>query len=488
SLRSGRGTRAGAWASFAQRTVTARIGLSFRSVRRARRNLDRELGRRSFRRVRSRASRRWASVLGRVRVEGGTRSQRRLLATGLYRSHLMPHDLRGENAWWRSRKPHYEDFYTLWDTHRTLHPLLALLAPRRQSQMVESLVDTFRHTGWIPSARVAGSNGQTQVGSLAGVLVAEARAKGLRGIDYATALRALVKDAEVESPRPLRHGRQLGDYRRLGYLSLAQGRSASRTLEYAYADSALADLAASLGRTDLAARYRSRAGSWARLWDPSTKMIRPRDRAGRFLSPFDPDRVYLGFGDPFYEGSPRQWSTFVPHDVGGLIARVGGRGAFVGWLDALFSGPRFAAGNEHDLLAPWLYIHAGRHDRTAVTVRRLLATSWSTGRRGLPGNDDAGALSSWYVWSSIGLFPKAGSAIFYIGSPVFRRVRIAVGRRRAFVVEAPRTGPGRPYVASATLNGRPLTRAWLTNAELTGGGRLVLNMSERPGPFGAGGL
>lgn len=484
SLRSGRGTRTGAWASFSQRTVTARIGLSFRSVRRAGRNLDRELGRRSFARVRSGARRRWAATLGRVKVDGGSRSERRLLATGLYRSHLMPHDLTGENAWWRSRKPHYEDFYTLWDTHRTLHPLLALLQPRRQSQMVESLVDTFRHTGWIPTSRIAGANGQTQVGSLAGVLVAEARAKGLRGIDYPTALRALVKDAEVESPRPLRHGRELGDYRRLGYLSTAWGRSASRTLEYSYADSALADLAASLGRPNLAARYRSRSGNWANLWDPATKMVRPRDSAGRFLSPFDPDRAYFGFGDPFYEGTARQWSAFVPHDVAGLMRRVGGREAFVRWLDALFTGDRFAAGNEHDLLAPWLYIHAGRHDRTAATVRRLLATRWSPTRAGLPGNDDAGALSSWYVWSSIGLFPSAGSAAFYIGSPVFRRVRIAVGRRRSFVVEAPRAAPGRPYVASAALNGRPLARAWLTNAELTRGGRLVLTMSDRPGAFG----
>jgi predicted alpha-1,2-mannosidase len=486
ALRSGRGTRAGAWASFAQRGVTARIGLSFRSVGRARRNLARELGRRSLARVRGAARRAWGSVLGRIHVEGGSRAERRLLATGLYRSHLMPHDLSGENAWWRSRKPHYEDFYTLWDTHRTLHPLLALLQPRRQSQMVESLVDTYRHTGWIPTARIAGANGQTQVGSLAGVLVAEARAKGLRGIDYRTALRALVKDAEVESPRPLRHGRQLRDYLSLGYLSLSEGRSASRTLEYAYADSALADLAASLGRGDLAARYRWRSGSWANLWDPATRTVRPRSRDGRFLSPFDPDRLYTGFADPYYEGTARQWSTFVPHDIPGLMARVGGREAFVRWLDALFSGGRFSPGNEHDLLAPWLYLYAGRHDRTAAVMRRLLGDEWAPRRDGLPGNDDAGALSSWYVWGAIGLFPHAGRSTVFIGSPLFRRVRIAVGRRRSFVIEAPATAPGRPYVARATLNGRPLDRAWLSHRELTRGGRLVLSMSERPGSFGAG--
>jgi len=156
----------------------------------------------------------------------------------------------------------------------------------------------------------------------------------------------------------------------------------------------------------------------------------------------------------------------------------------VSGLGSAFDQERASPGWYSVLLAPWLYIHAGRHDRTAATVRRLLATRWSPTRAGLPGNDDAGALSSWYVWSSIGLFPSAGSAAFYIGSPVFRRVRIAVGRRRSFVVEAPRAAPGRPYVASAALNGRPLARAWLTNAELTRGGRLVLTMSDRPGAFG----
>jgi predicted alpha-1,2-mannosidase len=351
--------------------------------------------------------------------------------------------------------------------------------------MVESLVDTYRHTGWIPTARIAGANGQTQVGSLAGVLVAEARAKGLGGIDYRTALQALVKDATVESQRPLRQGRQLRDYTTLGYMSLNHGVSASRTLEYAYADAALADLAAGLGRGDLATTFRRRSGSWANLFDPSSGVIRPRGADGRFQSPFNPDQPFFTAADPFYEGTARQWSTFVPHDVPGLMRRVGGRQAFVAWLDRLFLTNRFDAGNEHDLLAPWLYLYAGRHDRAAEITRQVLRTRWSARRGGLPGNDDAGALSSWYVFSSVGLFPKAGTATFFIGSPVFSESRIAVGRRRSFVIEARGSSAARPYVARATLNGRPLNRAWLSNGEVTRGGRLVLTMSERPTGFGA---
>lgn len=462
-----------------RRTLQAGVGLSFRGVRRARRSVPAL----SFDRVRRRARRAWSRALGAISVRGGTRSQRRTFASALYRSQLMPHDLTGENAWWRSRRPHYEDFFALWDTFRTLHPLLAVIQPRRQAAMVQSLVETFRHTGWIPDARVAGSNGITQVGSSGAALVADALAKGLRGIDYRTAYRALVKDAEVNSPRPLRAGRELSDYLRLGYLSTRQGRSASRTLEYAFADFALSRVAARVGRHGAARRYRRRSLSWARLWDPSTRSIRPRRPDGSFASPFSPTLVHTGFEAPFFEGSARQWSTFVPHDVRGLIRRLGGDGPFVAWLDELFSRGLFEPGNEHDLLAPWLYAHAGRPDRTATVVRRLLALYRPT-RDGLPGEDDAGALSSWFVWSAIGLYPNAGQPFYYVGSPLFRRARIRLGRRRALMIEARGGGHGRNYVRSARLRGRPLRRAWITHRELRRGGRLVLRMGRRPSAWG----
>ena len=173
----------------------------------------------------------------------------------------------------------------------------------------------------------------------------------------------------------------------------------------------------------------------------------------------------------------------MPHDVAGLIARLGGPGPFTGWLDRLFEGGGYNHGNEPDMLAPFLYVHAGRPDRTALRVRQILARSYGTGRAGLPGNDDAGALSSWYVWAAIGLFPNAGQPFYYIASPVFTRSTLFLEGGRQFTIEAVGVSDRAIYVQRALLNGRPIDRAWLTHAEVAAGGRLTLVMGAAPSPW-----
>ncbi|HEV3470900.1 MAG TPA: GH92 family glycosyl hydrolase [Pyrinomonadaceae bacterium] len=500
----GEQTGAGAYLSFdAARglQVEVKIGLSFVSVEKARENIERETRGAGFEEVRRRAAREWEQVLSNIEVEGGSGEERRIFYTALYRSHYMPHDLTGENAWWRSGEPHYEDYYALWDTFRTLHPLLTLVQPHRQRDMVRSLVDTFRHTGWMPDARIAGSNGMTQGGSNSDVLVADAFVKGLRGIDYRTAYRAMVRNAEEDSPRPLYEGREVGEYKARGFLSTGHERSASRTLEYAYNDFCLAQVARGLGRAADHRKYLARSRNWANLWDAETKSVRPREPDGSWMEPFDKTRLYMldyprfiWMSAPYYEGSAYQYSTYVPHDVRGLINRVGGDELFVRWLDAFFgqSGggeplrPEglYTQGNEPDLLAPFLYTHAGRADKAQAQVRRLLRKEYRAGRSGLPGNDDAGTMSSWYVWNAVGLYPNAGQGFYYIGSPVFSLARIRLGPNRAFTIEAPGASAENIYVRAARLNGRPLDRAWLTHAEIARGGRLVLQMSAEPARWG----
>ena len=483
------------------RQIELKIGLSFVSVERARENVVRETRAAGFDEIRRRAAREWEQVLSKIRVEGGTDEERRIFYTALYRSHYMPHDLSGENAWWKSDEPHYEDFYAVWDTFRTLHPLLTLIQPQRQRDMLRSLVDTYRHTGWMPDARIAGSNGMTQGGSNSDVLIADAFVKGLKGIDYRTAYRAMVRNAEEESPRQLYEGREAGEYKARGYLSMRHERSASRTVEYAYNDFCLAQVARGLGRTQDYRKYLARSRNWANLWDEATKSIRPRREDGGWMEPFDKTRLYMldaprfiWMSAPYYEGSAYQYSTYVPHDVRGLIEKVGGDDAFVRWLDAFFgegSGTEtlrpeglYTQGNEPDLLAPFLYVHAGRADRTQARVRRLMSKVYGPGRAGLPGNDDAGTMSSWYVWCAVGLYPNAGQNFYYVGSPVFTRATIDLGGGRAFNVEAPGASPENVYVQSATLDGAPLERAWLTHAEIARGGRLILSMGREPSRWG----
>lgn len=481
----------GAYATFDTTTnavVQVKFGVSFLSVAKARDNAQRDTAD-GFAGVRAAAEQAWTDVFRRIRVEGGTADERRIFYTALYHSHLMPHDLSDENAWWQSTEPHYEDFYCLWDTFRTLHPLFALIEPERQSAMVRSLVDTYRHTGWMPDARIAGHNGLTQGGSNSDVVIADAIVKKLPGIDYATAYAAMVKNAEVESDDPLNQGRELGDYLKLGYMSLSSARSASRTLEYAYDDFALSLVAERLGKPAEAARYRERARNWSKLWDPVTRCIRPRYADGRWLENYSrtreyPDGTTQWWDTPFYEGSGVQYSTFVPHDADELGRLLGGDEGFVAWLDEIFDRNLYTHHNEPDTLAPFLYSHAGRPDRTMERVRALLAAKYHTGRNGLPGNDDSGAMSSWYVWSALGLFPNAGQPFYYLTSPLFTRTVVEVGEGRQFVIEAPETSAANRFIRSATLNGRPLTRCWLTHEEVAAGGTLVLTMGAQPSDWG----
>jgi predicted alpha-1,2-mannosidase len=219
------------------------------------------------------------------------------------------------------------------------------------------------------------------------------------------------------------------------------------------------------------------------------------------MEPFDSTRLYMldyprfvWMSAPYYEGSAYQYSTFVPHDVRGLVVRVGGDAAFVRWLDAFFGqsegGERlrpeglYTQRTEPDLLAPFLYTHAGRPDKAQAQVRKIMRKEYRAGRDGLPGNDDAGTMSSWYVWNAVGLYPNAGQDFYYIGSPIFSFARIRPDENRTFTIEARGESAENMYVRAASLNGITLDRAWLTHAEIARGGKLVLQMSNKPTEWG----
>jgi predicted alpha-1,2-mannosidase len=476
-----------AWASFDtsdQPIVQMKVAVSFIGYEKAQQSL-REVADWNFDRARQNAERLWTDALATINVEGGTPEQRNVFYSSLYRVHVMPHELTGENVWWQSSEPHYEDYYTLWDTFRTLHPLLTLIQRERQRDMVRSMIDTYRHTGWMPDSRIAGANGLTQGGSNGDVLIADAIVKGLDGIDYKTAYEALIKNAETDSPDHIFYGREkMSVYKTLGYMPLEQERSGSRTMEYAYDDFAIAQVAHALGKLEDAKEYTRRSLFWANLWDTKTQSVRPRHSDGRWMEPFDRTAVTYPWSAPFYEGNPWQYSTYVPHDVQGLINRLGGDEAFTQWLDEFFKSGNYNPGNEPDLLAPWFYIHAGHPERTQATVRNLLAKYYKVGREGLPGNDDAGAMTSWFIWSALGIYPNAGQNYYYIGSPIFSRSTISLGAGKSFVIEARNAGAQNRYIQAAMLNGKALDRAFLQHSELISGGTLVLTLGPEPSTWG----
>ena len=485
--------RLGAYARFAPgQTVTLKLAVSFVSVDQARAHLAGEAQGRDFAAIRAGAEGQWRDVLSLIDVEGGTGGERTQFYSALYRLHSMPHDLSGDNAWWTSAEPHYEDFYTLWDTFRTVHPLLTLIEPQRQRDMVRSLLDTYVHTGWLPDARVAGANGLVQGGTNGDVVIADAVVKHLGGFDLDLAYAAVRKDGDVEADDQLIAGRALKDYLSLGYMSLSQTRSATRTVEYAYDDFAIAEVARATGHADDAARFLKRSGNWRTLWDDKLECIHPRYADGTWLENYDcdytyPDSTTPWWDAPFYEGSGTQYSPYVPQDPAGLMTRIGGKAAFVAWLDHLFDG-HYDPGNEPDILAPYFYLYAGRPDRTADTLRKIMAEAYHPTRKGLPGNDDAGTMSAWYVWNAIGLYPNAGQPLYYIGSPLFTRAVLRLEGGKTFTVSAPNASEANRYVVAARLNGRPLNQAWLSHDEIVEGGVLELDMAAQPGAWATQGI
>lgn len=472
--------------------VQLKVGVSFISTKKARANIKQETPDWNFEKVRQSAESKWETALSKIQIEGATAAQRQIFYTAMYHAQYMPSNLTGENVWWKSSEPHYEDFFCLWDTFRGVHPLLTLIQPERQRDIVRSLIDTYEHTGWMPDSRVAGVNGWVQGGTNGDIVIADALAKNLKGINYEKAYEALVKNAEVDSKYPQNEGREVADYKRLGYMPIDYkgtkgffyGRSASRTLEYAYEDFCIAQVAKSLGKTADYEKYLKRSANWRNLWDDSTKSIRPHYASGRWLEDFSPTKYYKSWNDPFYEGNAWQYSTYIPHDGQGLINKFGGDEKFNEWLDEFFKTNQYVQSNEPDHLAAFLYIHSGQPQKTWEIVREILAKDYKTGRGGLPGNDDAGAMSAWFVWNSIGLFPNAGQPFYYISSPIFPKIKINPGGGKQFTIEATETSETNKYVQSATLNDKFLDRAWLKHEEIVGGGSLILKMGAVPTDFG----
>lgn len=492
----GDGDLTGAWLSFKtsyKQQVNVKIGISYVSVEQAKQNVLTEIGGQRFEQVHEAAVQAWDQTLGKVRIEGATPEQLQLFYTALYHSMLMPVDRTGENPLWKSSEPYYDDFPTLWDTFRSTNPLLTLIAEQRERDIVRSLVDTYRHEGWLPDGRMGNYTGRTQGGSNADMVLADAYTKGLRGIDWPTAYQALITDAEKIPDDQLREGRGgLEDWCNLGYVTVeGVDRPGSKQVEYAANDFAVASAAKGLGKSADYDKYLKRSEYWQNLWDAEFEaqgfrgFIRPRHRDGSWLSPFAAKDAGTWYGNTFYEGDTWTYSFYVPQDVKSLREKCGGKDRFVARLDTFFDG-HFDVGNEPGFLTPYLYIWAGHAEKTAERVREILAKNFLPGRGGLPGNDDSGAMSSWYALSAMGIFPNAGQDVYLIGSPLYRRTSITMDNGQQFVIEADNTSSENKYIVAASLNGKPLQQAWFRHTDISKGGKLVLTMAAKPGTWPTG--
>ncbi|MBR4597739.1 MAG: GH92 family glycosyl hydrolase [Opitutales bacterium] len=480
--------KSGAWLEFGgsgERVVHLKIGISFVSVEKAKANVK-QIKNFDFDAACSRAVAAWNRALGAVEAKSDSDDKKKIFYTGLYHAMLMPSDRTGENPLWKSSEPYYDDFYAIWDTFRTSGPLLTLIAPRRQADIIRALVDIQKREGFLPDGRSGNCNGRTQGGSNADVYIADAFAKGLKGVNWLDAYAAVKADAENEPADGYKEGRGgLKDWHSLGYLSVEGFKmSGCKNVEYAYNNFCLMQMARALGKNDDAKKYAARAGQWQNVWDENLEhsgfkgFIRPKHRDGRWLEPFTPMDGCSWGGDTFYEGNSWTYSFYVLQDMKSLIEKCGGAEAFTKRLDEFFNG-KCDISNEPFFLTPYLYIFANRHDKTAERVCKV-KSCFGAHSAGIPGNDDSGALGAWFSWSAMGLFPAAGQDYYFIGSPSFDEVKFNLKGGKSFVVKAENLSDKNFYVAGATLNGKPLKQAWIRHSQILAGGELILKMSASP--------
>ncbi len=492
-------TKTGACLKFtttANQKIKVKVGISFISTEQAKQNLA-TLSSWDFDEVRMAGINKWKEVLGLVDVEG-TELYKTIFYSALHHTYLQPVDRTGENPLWESSEPYYDDYYAIWDTFRATHPLFALLTPTRQADMVRSLIDIYEHDGYMPDARSGNFNGQVQGGSNCDVLIADAMVKKLPGINFEKGLAAMIKNAEVEPEKPRKEGRGgILDYNKKGYITTAYERSGTRTFEYANCDYAIATVAKGLGKIDIYEKYLSRSDNWKNLWNENIESLGfkgflwPRNSDGEWVSTnsYDVFRREAWSG-VVYESYPWEMSFYVPHDVNGLIARCGGKETFTSRLDKYFTYPDkfdqnyhiglFQISNEPGFLVPTLYNYVNLPEKTAEIARKVISTKYNASKAGLPGNDDSGSMSAWFIFHSMGFYPNAGQDVYLISSPVFTKTTINLENGKTFEISAPETNSINIYIQSAKLNGEPLDRCWLKHEEIVNGGTLEFVMGSTP--------
>jgi predicted alpha-1,2-mannosidase len=489
---------AGVWLELdSPEPVEVAVGLSLISVDQARRHIEEEIGGRSFDQARAEAEAKWRQALGTIEVTGGTPEQRRIFATALYHAQIMPTDVTEAGGLYRgfdeqvhaeAGRSYYTDF-SLWDTFRTLHPLLLLIQPERSADMMESLTLMGAQGGVIPRWPTAYRYTGCMIGDNAANVIAEAYLKGVRNFN-AEAAYATLRAQALSAPAPdsgLDRREGLEEYIRSGYVPADRySGAAAWTIEMSYNDYCLGLLAGALGKAADEKIFLASAGNWRNLWDPKTGYLRGRRADGSFASAFAP---WAWTGD-YVEGNARQWTWAPLHDAAGLIELMGGPGPFAERLDGFFvqSAQRpdtmlwdnfYWHGNEPDIHAAYLFDYAGRPDLTAQWVRWIMAAKYRDAPDGIDGNDDCGTLSAWYIFSALGFYPVAGTDRYLIGSPIFERAVVHLGGGDLVITAGP--DPGRNQsVSSVTLNGRPLALPWFRHAEIAGGGELNFSLDRRP--------
>ncbi len=478
--------------------ILVKVALSYTGIDSARKNLK-EIPDWDFDRVRKEAKETWNKFLSRIDVEGNE-DDKAIFYTALYHAFIGPNlfsDIDGryigpDDKIYKASHDTYSTF-SLWDTFRAAHPLYALLIPGKDVDFIKSLLDIYDHGGWLPKWYLANRYTNCMIGTHADSVIADAYIKGLRGFDVEKAYEAIRKDGMVPSDGYYEARGGLEYYKKLGYVPADKvGEATSRTLEFAYDDFCIAQMAKALGKEEDYKLFMERSKNYKNVFDRATGFMRGKTSNGSWKNKkFDPKKTYRFFT----EGNGWQWTFFVPHDVEGLIALMGGKEAFVKKLDGLFNAPpevkgppditgligQYAHGNEPSHHIAYLYDFIGEEEKTQEKVREIMKKLYLKGPGGLCGNEDVGQMSAWYVFSAMGFYPVCpGKPVYALGSPLFERVTIHLSNGKDFTIMAENRPEENPYVKKVKLNGKTLNDPWITHKEILNGGVLEFTMKRTP--------
>lgn len=492
----------GAWVklnSSAPNKVSVKIGTSFTSVENARKNLEAEIPRWNFSAVRNQSTDIWNNALGQVAITGSNESDKVRFYTALYNAHFLPRtfsDVDGSYPAFDGNKKtmkaegftYYCDF-SMWDTFRAVHPLFSILNPTRNGDMAHSLVLKGQQGGWLPIFPAWNSYTAAMIGDHCLSMLGDAIIKDTPGFDYEEAYSLMRKNAfEANSDHQSyidgKGRRAMESYLKYGYIPLEdevldafhKREQVSRTLEYAYDDFVLSQVARKLGKTEDYNILKERAKNYKHVIDPETGFARGRYADGTWISPFDATQ----FVSYICEGTPYHYTWYVPHDIEGLVGIIG-KDKAIEHLDTFFEGGYYWHGNEPCHHIAYLFAYLGEPWKTQKWVHDIINKEYFNSPDGLAGNDDAGQMSAWLIFSMMGFYPVSpGMPYYVIGSPKFENIEINLENRKRFKIEARNVSDNNIYIQSATLNGKPYDKSYILHSDIMNGGVISFQMGDTP--------
>lgn len=478
--------------------LLVKLALSAVSTENARRNLQQEIPAWNFNAIAEAAENLWEKELSKIRITGSD-EQKTIFYTALYHAQIQPNimsDVNGEYTTTdfttgHSRQNVYSTF-SLWDTYRAAHPLYTLLQPEKTAAFVNSLLQHYDSYGYLPIWQLWGQENYCMIGNHAIPVITDAILKNIKGIDAARTYNAVCHSSLIAHP-----GSPFQLWEQYGYIpENKQSQSVSITLEMAYDDWCVAQLALRLGKQKDYEHFIQRSEYYHNLYNKKTGFFQAKNDSGQWILPFDPLQYGSNGGHPFTEGNAWQYCWYVPHNLPSLIQLHGGDKAFIAKLDTFFrlndkplavnnnaSGfiGQYAHGNEPSHHITYLYNYAGEPWKTQYYVSKVRNEQYNTSSAGYPGNEDCGQLSAWYIFSALGFYPvNPAGGIYAIGSPAFEKAALDLPDGKQFIITARNLSADNIYIQSAQLNNKPYTRSYITHQDITKGGHLEFTMGAIP--------